>query len=166
MTPSPIATPTASLPWAGKVAPGQPVPEQAIQSITASWQELYTALYDYSSVKTNGKPDDKTWWTDQVKRFFTSPALAERLQNIEGWFKSSAMGGPGFIENGVYTLNVKSCSSDTECLLEIHVQSGRWWAYDVAKKQFSKANAVKPFQWNAVMQYDAPNARWQFKALQ
>jgi len=163
ITVSPTTTRAVGIPWAGKVTPGQPVPDEVIQSITASWQEMWKTLYDYQSVKTNGKPDDKTWWTEQARRFFTGAALTEQLHNIEGWFKPGASGGPGFIENGRYTLTVRQCTSDTGCLVTVNVQSGQWWAYDVAEKQFSKANAVQPFQWRAVFQYDLTGGQWKFK---
>ncbi len=167
-TPSPTmsatVTRTAGIPWAGKVTPGQPVPDEVIQSITASWDEMYRALYDYQSVKANGQPSDQAWWTEQVKRFFIGAAMADWQTSVEDWFKSGATGGPGCIENGRYTLTVKQCTSDTECVLEINVQSGQWWAYDVAEKQFSKANVVKPFQWRVVMQYDVASGQWKFKS--
>ncbi len=164
----PLLSPTApdprvvGLPWAGKVAPGKPVPDEVVKSITASWDEMYKSLYDYQGIKANGKPGDKTWWIKQNRRFLAGAALDTQLQTVESWFKPGTTNGPGFIEKGVYVLNVKSCSSATECVLEINVQSGQWWAYSVADQQFSLANVVTPFQWLSVMQYDPAAGRWKF----
>ncbi len=153
---------TADIPWAGKVAPDKPVPDEIVKSITANWDEMYKTLYDYQGIKANGKPGDKTWWIEQNRRFLAGAALDTQLQTIESWFKPGTTNGPGSIEKGVYVLNVKSCSSATECALEINVQSGQWWAYSVADQQFSSANVVTPFQWRSVMQYDPAAGRWKF----
>jgi hypothetical protein len=166
-SPSPSATEARAdfLPWAGKVAPGKPAPDEVVKSITAGWGEIYKAVYDYPSVKANGRPGDKAWWTKQIERFFTGAARQEWQPRIESWFKPGSTGGPGFIENGMYTFSVKSCMSDTECALDINLQSGQWWTYDIPNQQFGRANALQPFQWRLVMQYDQAAGQWKIKEL-
>ena len=170
---TPSLSPTAtgvravSLPWAGEVTPGKPVPDKVVKSITASWDEVYKAVYDYQNVKANGKPGDKTWWINQVNRFFVGAERDSRLQGIESWFKPDSADSPGFIENGRYTVNVEKCTLDTECVLKVQLQSGQAWAYNVGAKAWTKANALQPADLvTGAVQYDLASGRWKYRGAQ
>ena len=155
------ATATPGLPWAGQLGPGKPVPGEVTRAIKADWEEIYHTINDYSIAKSNSKLNDKTWWIEQGKRSFLGADLQDWFQQIDGWFKKNSDSSPGFLENGRYTLQVERCDSDTKCYLQVHIESGQFWTYDITAQKWIKANLIKPTDaWSGWMQYDLSDSRW------
>ena len=130
------------------------------QTVIVEWEEMFRVTKNYEYVKTNGRPGDKEWWIEQAKRFYIGRARAEQLQQIEMMFKPDVPGSLGFIQDARYTVEVQNCSSATECVLQVRVQSGQYWAYDIHQKNWNEANPVEPAVWIIPMRYDSTTGHW------
>jgi len=163
MPPEPTLTPTRSEPTSTPAADASP--DEISKAVIADWEEMFRTMSTYEYVSTEGKPGDKTWWTTQAQRFYTGQALATQLERIDFMFSPRSVGqSPGFIENAHYTVKLVTCSSDTECELDIQMQSGKFWTYEVHYKKWGEANTIEtPFSLKASMQYDPTKDRWKIK---
>ncbi len=160
-----VATPppTASV----SVLAGQPTSSATVtasgpnaKAAIADWEEMFRVTQSYEYVKANGRPDDRAWWVEQAQRFYMSRARAEFLQQIELAFRPDVPATLGFIEKARYTVQVQACSSDTDCVLQVSIQSGVYWAYDVRQKSWHEANLIEPRVWQVPMRYDPDSGRW------
>jgi hypothetical protein len=151
---SPVATITANpSPAAAAGAAGK--------AAIADWEEMFRTTQSYEYAQVNGQPGDKKWWTEQARRFYSGKALANQLQLIEFVFSPRSAGmTPGFVENAHYTVQVEGCSSNTDCTLKIHMQEGKYFAYDISRKTWNEANPVEPSDWTVSMRYDPAIGHW------
>jgi hypothetical protein len=158
-TPAPAPTATPEKPAAVATTIKAP-PESVGKAVVADWEEMFRVTQSYEYVSANGRPDDKEWWIEQAKRFYIGRVRAEQLQQIEMMFKPDVPGSLGFIQDARYTVEVQNCSSATECVLQVRVQSGRYWAYDIHQKNWNAANPVEPAVWIVPMRYDSTTEHW------
>jgi hypothetical protein len=169
VTPAPLPTGTLPVPAAppqpATASPAAaPTSNQAATAVIADWEEMFRTTNGYEYVKANGKPDDKAWWIEQIKRFYTGAALAQELQHIEYMFTPRSLGNAfAFIENANYTVQVQSCASDTECTLQVSLQGGKFWAYEALYKRWTEANQITPSDWTVTLQYDPAAGHWKIK---
>ena len=169
VTPSPILTETLPAPTVppqstAATPAAAPTSNQTATAVIADWEEMFRTTNGYEYVKANGKPNDKAWWIEQIKRFYTGAALARELQRVEYMFTPRSLGNAfAFVENANYTVQVQSCASDTECTLHVSLQSGKFWAYDPLYKRWSEANPVTPSDWTVTLQYDPAAGHWKIK---
>ena len=118
----------------------------------------------YEYIKANSQINDKAWWIEQARRFYTGTALNQELQNIEFMFSPRSLGRAfAFIENAEYAVQLQSCASGTECTLQVSLQDGKFWAYDVHYKTWAEANPVTPSEWTVNMQFDPAAGHWKIK---
>lgn len=140
----------------------QPPSPEVSKAVIADWEEMFQATNNYENVSANGRPGDQAWWTEQANRFYTGSALVSQLQYIESMFHPpSAVGvSPGFIQEARYTPQVVSCSSASECTLQVSMQSGTFWVYDIRHNRWTSANPIEPSIWTVQMQYDPASGHW------
>jgi hypothetical protein len=160
---SPTLAPTTMPEKSTVVVTVKPSADSAREAVVADWEEMFRTTQSYESVKANGQPGDKNWWIEQSKRFYTGRALALRLQYIDQVFMPGTLSVPGLIENAHYTVEFQGCSSSAECALQVRMQSGQYWVYDVRGKSWNKANSVKPVTWSVSMRYDPVTGHWKIQ---
>jgi hypothetical protein len=165
LTPVPIASPSAAAPASvPATAASGASSDQIAKAVIADWEEMFRTRNCYEYIKTNGQINDKAWWIEQARRFYTGTALNQELQNIEFMFSPRSLGRAfAFIENAQYTVQLQSCASSTECTLQISLQDGKFWAYDVHYKTWAEANPVTPSEWTVNMQFDPAAGHWKIK---
>jgi len=142
------------------VVTAKPSADSVREAVIADWEEMFRTTQSYEYVKANGRPDDKEWWTEQAKRFYVGRARAVQQQQIELMFWPGARMTPGFIQDARYVVEVQNCPSATECALQVRVQSGKYWAYDISRKSWNEAGPVEPVTGTVSMRYDSTAGRW------
>jgi hypothetical protein len=163
----PTVTPTliaAPVPVSSTPAPAALASRSAVdpvkQAVLADWEEMFRTTQSYEYVQANGRPDDKAWWIEQARRFYIGRARAVQQQQIESMFWQGARMAPGFIQDARYIVEVQNCPSATECALQVRMQSGKYWAYDISQKSWSEAGPVEPVTRTVSMRYDSTAGRW------
>jgi hypothetical protein len=156
---SPTLAPT-SMPKSTVVATVNSPADSVRQAVVADWEEMFRSTQSYEYVKANGRPGDKTWWIEQAKRFYIGRARANYVEQINMMFTPDVPSAPGFLGNARYTAAVKSCPSETECVVQVNLESGTYWAYDIRQQVWQQANPAQPITWTITMQYNPDSKRW------
>jgi hypothetical protein len=133
------------------------------QAVLADWEEMFRSTQSYEFVKANGRPDDKAWWIEQAQRFYIGRARVTYVEQINTMFMPDVPSAPGFLGEARYTAQVQSCASATECVVQVNLESGKYWAYDIRQKAWGEANPVQPTVWTIAMQYDPRSKHWMIK---
>jgi hypothetical protein len=157
---SPALTPTTTPEESTVVVTVKPSADSVSKAVVADWEEMFRVTQSYEYVKANGRPDDKEWWIEQAKRFYIGRARAVQQQQIELMFWQGARMTLGFIQDARYIVEVQNCPSATECTLQVRMQSGKYWAYDISQKSWSEAGPVEPVTRTVSMRYDSTAGRW------
>jgi hypothetical protein len=161
-TPSPTAS-SPALTGQGKISADASSSDPRAIAVIADWEEMFRNTQSYEYVKANGRPDDKAWWIEQAKRFYIGRARIEYVEQINMMFMPDVPSAPGFLSEARYTAQVKSCSSTTECMVQVNLESGKYWAYDIRQKSWREANPAQPTAWMIAMQYDPASNHWKIK---
>ena len=141
-----------------------PTSNQTPQAAIADWEEMFRTRNCYECIKANGQINDKAWWIEQARRFYTGTALNRELQDIEFMFSPRSLGRAlAFIENAKYAVQLQSCASSTDCTLQVSIQDGKFWAYDVHYRTWAEANPVTPSEWTVNMQFDPAADHWKIR---
>ena len=141
----------------------KPSADSAGEAVIADWEEMFRTTQSYENVKANGRPDDKTWWVEQAKRFYIGRARVNYVEQINMMFRPDVPSAPGFLGNARYKAAVQSCSSVTECMVQVNLESGTYWAYDIRQKVWQEANPAQPITWTIAMQYSPDSKHWMVK---
>jgi hypothetical protein len=157
-----VPVPVSSTPAPAALAPRSAV-DPVKQAVLADWEEMFRTTQSYEYVKANGRPDDKTWWIEQAKRFYIGRARANYVEQINMMFRPDVPSAPGFLGNARYKAEVQSCSSETDCMVQVNLESGTYWAYDIRQKAWQAANPAEPITWTITMQYNPDSKHWMVK---
>jgi hypothetical protein len=162
--PSPLAPTVPASPAETPVIETATVSDRVGKAVIADWEEMFITTQSYEYAAKNAQVGDKAWWTEQIPHFYSGKSLADQQQNIEFMFSPRSLGRAlAFLENARYTAQLQNCTSDTDCTLQIHLQSGQYWAYDTHYKRWTKANTAEPVDWTVPMQYDPAAGHWKIK---
>jgi len=160
---SPTLAPTTMPEKSTVVVTVKPSADSAGEAVIADWEEMFRTTQSYEYVKANGRPDDKTWWVEQAKRFYIGRARVNYVEQINMMFRPDVPSAPGFLGNARYKAAVQSCSSVTECMVQVNLESGTYWAYDIRQKVWQEANPAQPITWTIAMQYSPDSKHWMVK---
>jgi hypothetical protein len=160
---SPTLTPTTMPEKSTVVVTVKPSADPVREAVVADWEEMFRTTQSYEYVKANGRPDDKTWWIEQAKRFYIGRARANYVEQINMMFRPDVPSAPGFLGNARDKAAVQSCPSVTECVVQVNLESGTYWAYDIRQQVWQQANPAQPITWTIAMQYNPDLKRWMIK---